>query len=186
METNANTCDPVSYPKTINSSSITNIKLQESLDYECECGNGKSPNMTEYSITVPYHICQHWQEDCVKGCYAGNNLCQSSCREDHPCGATDPTRVNVTSTATTTTASRTATGTAADAEDEEGEAPKTFSGFGDGEDATTTDAAEEEAAADTAAAAPAATNGAKALDFGRAYGLPVVSAGLFAIFGLVM
>lgn len=142
--------------------------------------------MTEYSVTVPYHICQHWQENCVRGCYPGNNLCQSSCREDHPCGATDPTRVNVTTTATTTRASKTATSTNADEEEEqeEGPEPTAFKGFGEGDDKpAATSAEEEDAPAETQAPA---NNAAGALEFGRAYGLPVVAAGLFAVFGLVM
>ena len=140
--------------------------------------------MTEYSVTVPYHICQHWQENCVRGCYPGNNLCQSSCREDHPCGATDPTRVNVTTTATTTRASKTATSTNADDEEEqEGPEPTAFKGFGEGDEPAATGAEEEDAAS---AETTPPTNGAGALEFGRAYGLPVVAAGLFAVFGLVM
>lgn len=83
------------------------------------------------------------------------------------------------------TASRTATATGADAE-EEGEAPKTYTGFGSGdEEATQQDGAEGDAPEESVAPAPA-TNAATALDFGRTYGLPVVFAGLFAVFGLVM
>lgn len=38
-----------------------------------------------------------------------NNACSASCREDHPCGALKPTRVNSTSTAAAPGASATAT-----------------------------------------------------------------------------
>lgn len=171
MDTNLNDCDP------------------EQLTYECECGNGNAPNMTQYSLTLPYHICQRWQEVCVRGCYQGNNICQSECRELHPCGASDPTRVNVTSTSTiaSKTASRTATGTAALKEDEEkDEAPKDFSNFagkGESDDAATDEAGESK---EEATPTPAATGAASAIELGRVYGLPAVAAGLFAVFSLVM
>jgi len=71
----------------------------ESLTYGCVCGNGLQPNMSEYSLTLPYFVCQEWGNQCVKGC-GGDNACASSCRQDHPCGAQNPTRANTTSSAT--------------------------------------------------------------------------------------
>ena len=79
--TDTNTCDPAS------------------LTYECICGNGLSPNASEYSLTLPYFICTQYGQDCVQGC-DGDNTCQSACRDDHPCGAQNPQRINTTSSAT--------------------------------------------------------------------------------------
>ncbi|WYZ44168.1 hypothetical protein EsH8_VII_000604 [Colletotrichum jinshuiense] len=80
----------------------------ETLTYSCICGNGQQPNMTEYSLTLPYHTCQEYGNQCVKNCGLANNNCASACREDHPCGAQNPTRQNTTSTSTATaTASQT-------------------------------------------------------------------------------
>ena len=59
------------------------------------------PNVSEYSLTLPYFICQEWGNQCVKDCN-GDNRCASSCREDHPCGAQDPKRENKTATASST------------------------------------------------------------------------------------
>ena len=71
-------------------------------------------------------------------------------------------------------------------EEEEGEAPKTYTGFGSGDEEEP--AADESAEGDAPAAAQSApaANAAGALAFGRAYGVPVVAAGLFAVFGFAM
>ncbi|KFZ11483.1 hypothetical protein V501_04742 [Pseudogymnoascus sp. VKM F-4519 (FW-2642)] len=143
MTTAANDCDP------------------ETLTYNCTCGNGISPNMTEYSLTIPFHICIEWGQQCVAGC-GGVNTCQAACTEDHPCGAQDPSRGNAT--ATTTSGAPAATSSA----------PVVHDGFGDG---STTDGSSTVAKPNAARAA---------LDLGRSYGLAIVFAGIFAAFGFVM
>jgi len=149
--TAANDCDPTT------------------LTYDCVCGNGQSPNASEYSQTLPYFICQTYGGQCVAACN-GNTACQSACRDDHPCGAQNPTRVNTTSTssmASTTTVPAGATS---------GSAGVVYTGLGGGV-----------AAATTTAASSTKKNGAQAaLDLGHSYGLAVVFGGLFAGFALVM
>jgi hypothetical protein len=68
--------------------------------------------VSEYTLTIPYHVCTEWGNQCVEAC-GSDNQCASSCREDHPCGAQNPKKYNTTSTATTTTAAPTATPTEA-------------------------------------------------------------------------
>ncbi|KAI3324600.1 hypothetical protein HD806DRAFT_493064 [Xylariaceae sp. AK1471] len=68
------------------------------LTYGCVCENGMAPNLSEYSLTIPYFKCQEWGNQCVTNCGASNNACASDCRENHPCGALDPTRANTTTT----------------------------------------------------------------------------------------
>ncbi|KFY24814.1 hypothetical protein V493_05007 [Pseudogymnoascus sp. VKM F-4281 (FW-2241)] len=139
MTTAANDCDP------------------KELTYECICGNGLSPNMTQYTLTIPFHVCIEWGQQCVKSC-GGVNSCQAACVEEHPCGAQDPWRVNTTAT---TSGAPAATSTGAVA----------HNGFGD-------DSAEPTVAKPNAAHA--------ALDIGRSYGLAIVFAGIFATFGFIM
>lgn len=143
------------------------------LTYSCVCGNGLSPNISEYSETLPFFICVQWQENCVRGCGNGNTACQSSCRQDHPCGAQNPTRVNVT----TTSSAMAATGTGgADGSP----TPSVYNGFG-GAAATTA------AAAAGGASSSSPSSGAQtALDLGRSYGIMFVITGLFAGFALVI
>jgi len=81
----------------------------DALTYTCVCETGVAPNITEYSQTLPYFICQQWGNTCVENCN-GDNSCQSACREDHPCGAQDPYRGN-TSLPTTMASTAAATGT---------------------------------------------------------------------------
>lgn len=81
----------------------------DALTYTCVCENGVAPNITEYSQTLPYFICQQWGNNCVANCN-GDSTCQSACREDHPCGAQDPYRGN-TSLPTTMASTAAATGT---------------------------------------------------------------------------
>lgn len=131
------------------------------LTFDCVCGNGLSPNASEFSQTIPFFECQEYGNQCVAAC-GGNTPCQSACRQDHPCGAQNPTRVNTTTTATmaSTTADVTGTGAAV------------FTGLAG---ATTTPSSSTKKNAGNAA-----------LDMGRAYGLAVVGAGIFAGFALVL
>ncbi|KAI0193508.1 hypothetical protein F4808DRAFT_357578 [Astrocystis sublimbata] len=66
------------------------------LTYGCVCEDGKSPNLSEYSLTLPFFICQEWGTQCVTAC-GSDATCASDCRQNHPCGAQNPTRANVTS-----------------------------------------------------------------------------------------
>ncbi|KFZ13232.1 hypothetical protein V501_03801 [Pseudogymnoascus sp. VKM F-4519 (FW-2642)] len=135
------------------------------LTFDCTCVNGLSPNMTEYSLTIPFHICIEWGQQCVAEC-GGVSTCQAACTEDHPCGAQDPPRVNTTST-TTSGAPGAASTTDSD--------PAVQSGFGSG------------SGSDTTEGTSTFPNAARAaLDTGRSYGLSIVFTGIFAAFGFVM
>jgi hypothetical protein len=151
--TTANTCDPAT------------------LNYSCICGNGLTPNATEYSQTLPYFICTQYGTTCVAGC-GGVNTCQSACREDHPCGALDPSPPNAS--LTSTTASSSATATAGDnAAASTNAAGTVYNGLG-GAAATPTSSSDNKSGAQSA------------LDVGRSYGLATVFAGIFAGFAFVM
>ncbi|KAL2287893.1 hypothetical protein FJTKL_04680 [Diaporthe vaccinii] len=88
-----NTCDP------------------DTLTYGCLCGDNTQPNVSEYSLTLPYFVCTEWGNQCVKGCGLDSS-CASACRQDHPCGASNPSTANETS-ATATSTSQTASSTSA-------------------------------------------------------------------------
>lgn len=67
------------------------------LVYSCICSNNQSPNISQYSETIPYFECTEANNQCVDDCAAGDNACATSCRTTHPCGAQSPKRVNITS-----------------------------------------------------------------------------------------
>ncbi|KAJ5765365.1 hypothetical protein N7520_004924 [Penicillium odoratum] len=81
---------------------LTNDCSPKTLDYQCICSNGISPNSSEYSLTMPYFICTEANNQCVTKCT--DSTCQGACRSDHPCGAQHPVRVNVTNATATPSA----------------------------------------------------------------------------------
>ncbi|KAK2857295.1 hypothetical protein FQN49_004839 [Arthroderma sp. PD_2] len=135
----------------------------ESLSFDCTCSNGKTPNATEYSQTIPYFICTESNNKCVKAC-GGVQACQSACREDHPCGAQNPSPPNSTTNPTmsaTQSASKTATSGAV------------YTGFGDGSASTGTP---EEGMAGQQAL----------LHAGQMYGMAAVLTGFLAGFAVLL
>jgi len=149
--TAANTCDP------------------KTLQYYCICGNGLSPNASQYSQTIPYFECVEWGQNCVASCGANNNICAASCLQNNPCGAQNPIRVNVTSTSSTmSTAAATA-----DSASTSATGGVVYTGYG--------------GSAATATPTPDVKNGAQTvLDLGRSYGLSLVILGLFSGFALMI
>ncbi|KAI6088098.1 hypothetical protein F4821DRAFT_234548 [Hypoxylon rubiginosum] len=89
------TC-PLICQQTTPGNTLVNDCDPKTLTYGCVCGDNKQPNVSEYSLTLPYFVCQEWGDQCVAKC-GQDNTCSGACREDHPCGALNPTRVNVTS-----------------------------------------------------------------------------------------
>ncbi|KAK3065073.1 hypothetical protein LTS18_011534 [Coniosporium uncinatum] len=155
--TTSNTCDPAT------------------LDWSCVCAGGTTPSIANYSLTIPFFECQEWGNQCVTGC-GQNNDCSSNCRQQHPCGAQNPTRVNTTSS-TSSTASRTASGssTASATDDTAG-----YSGFGS---SGSTPSATAGAASGNS---NSNTSAATVLNLAQSYSFAVVFAGFFAGFALLL
>lgn len=150
------TC-PLICAQTEPGTTLTNECDPDTLTYGCICGDGKQPNVSEYTLTLPYHTCVEWGNQCVKACGSDND-CSRSCREDNPCGALSPTTKNETNATETT--SSTASATASD-----GTIYTTLNGDGGNSNSN---------------------SGAAALAFGQAYGLAVVAGGLFVGFTLML
>jgi len=150
------------------STTATNDCNPNDLTYDCICGNGQSPNASEYSQTLPYFICQTYGDQCVAACN-GVTTCQSACRDQHPCGAQNPTRVNSTSSSTMASTTLPAGATT-------GAGGVVYTGLGGGAAATAT----------TGASSNKKSGAQAALELGRNYGLAVIFGGIFAGFALVM
>ncbi|KAL7908855.1 hypothetical protein GGI35DRAFT_452221 [Trichoderma velutinum] len=101
------TC-PIICQQTTSKPTLVNDCSPESLSFGCLCGDNKQPNISEYTLTLPFFICQQFVIQCRAAC-GQDNTCASNCATDNPCGATDPKRYNSTSTATTTTPAATST-----------------------------------------------------------------------------
>ncbi|RDL33126.1 Uncharacterized protein BP5553_08565 [Venustampulla echinocandica] len=136
------------------------------LVYHCICGNGLTPNASQYSQTLPYFICQQYGNQCVTAC-SGNTDCQNSCRVDHPCGAQNPSPLNTSSSSVM---------------------PSTTRGSGGSETTGGVVYNGISGAAETTAAGGAGkkSGGQAALDMGQSYGLAIVFASVFAGFALVL
>jgi hypothetical protein len=89
---------------------VSNDCDADTLQYSCVCGNNQTPNLTEYSLTIPYHTCITYVQNCINE-HMGDNIEQNACAENNRCGAKDPKKSNVTTTSTSTTASPTASST---------------------------------------------------------------------------
>ena len=144
---------------------------QKTLAFDCVCAvNGLSPNISEYSQTIPYFICTESNNNCVTACN-GASSCQAACRENHPCGAQSPTRVNESTVTISATSSNggAAASTASDG--------AVYTGFGG-------------SAATTAASSGKGNTGSSAaavlLNVGQLYGLGVIAAGILAGFSILL
>lgn len=152
-------CKPRALPLIV-SLRVRTEYLQDTLTYGCVCGDGLQPNISEYSLTLPFFVCQEWGNQCVTGC-GRDSACASSCRQDHPCGALDPKRDNATSTTASGTGSATASST-----------NLIYTGLGGEGSASTSN--------------PKGNVATPVLDFGRGYSLLVVGGCLFAGFALML
>lgn len=99
------------------------------------------------------------------------NTCESACREDHPCGAQDPSPPNA-SLLTTTLSSVTATGVV-NAAASTNAAGTVYNGLAG-------------AAATPGSSSDNKSGAQSAIDLGRSYGLATLFVGIFAGFAFVM
>lgn len=53
---------------------------QETLQYSCVCGDGQTPDLAQYSLTIPFYECQTYGNQCVKACGLADNACSDKCR----------------------------------------------------------------------------------------------------------
>ncbi|GAM85210.1 hypothetical protein ANO11243_032140 [Dothideomycetidae sp. 11243] len=146
--TTANTCDP------------------STLDYTCTCRSGNTPNISEYTQTIPFYVCQTYIAQCI----AANT---NSAQAQDKCKATQCGNLtaNSESAATTSSASSSsATPTASSASSASGSAT----------------ASSTSGTASSASPTAAKSSAAMALAVGRAYGTPALVVGLLAAFGLAM
>jgi len=155
-------CKPICLDAGSQGEPETNTCDADTLTYGCVCSDGTQPNVTEYTLTLPYYVCTEWGQQCIKACN-GNNQCQGDCTQKHPCGAQTP-KSNKTTT-TTTTSSATSSATAAPTD-------QTYDGFGDS-------SSDSSKSGDGKSAAGA-------LRLGDSYGLAVLAGGLFAGFAMLL
>lgn len=152
----------------------------ETLTYGCICADGKQPNVSEYSLTLPYFVCQEWGNQCVAACT--DNTCSSSCREDNPCGAQDPKKYNLTSTTSGVskpTGSKTLDAGASSTD----ESDMLFTAAPGSENSD--DDSDDDSSSSSSSSGSDNTNASAALEAGRSWGLVVVLGTMFAGFAML-
>ncbi|OAG08682.1 uncharacterized protein CC84DRAFT_1085127 [Paraphaeosphaeria sporulosa] len=150
-------------PGVSSMNTVSNECDSDTLVASCVCDNGISPNLTQYTQTLPYNICQQWGTNCVAGCGIGENACADSCRKDHPCGAQDPFKGNATKSSSS--ASHASTSKPTGTSDSDSSASSTLPATGFAGQTTSPDSA---GAASTL------------VGFGASYGMAVTLVGIFA------
>jgi len=169
---------PPSESATVNENSCDD----DTLTFSCVCGDGLSPNVTQYTQTLPYFICSEWGNQCVTGCN-GDNTCSSACRQDHPCGAQDPIRPNSSTITSTMSSSSSRTASEAGATTD-GSGGTIYSGFG-GASATGDSSSAEESSSSASQAADSGA-GRVGMEFGQTFGILALAGAFFGGFALVL
>jgi hypothetical protein len=129
------------------------------------------PNVSEYSLTLPYFVCREWGIQCVDDCPDNDNACASSCTQDNPCGALNPQRV------TTSVASATAAPTSSSTDESNQIFTDTPGSSDDSDDDDSGSSSSNNNNNDNA--------GISLVSAGRAYGLAVVLGGMFVGFAVL-
>lgn len=127
--------------------------------YNCTCANGPTPNISDYTQTLPSLVCAEWIADCVDA-HPNDQSGIAGCRS-LVCGSKNVTGPTVSSSsasssATTTTSSSAASSSAA---------------------STSTT---------TSATAAASSTGAAVINVAKDYGTGILATGLLALFGLAL
>ncbi|KAK5109787.1 hypothetical protein LTR62_006520 [Meristemomyces frigidus] len=170
----ANSCDPTT------------------LAWSCVCANGISPNVTQFSQTVPFFECQEWGTQCVSNCGTGNTACQSACQQDHPCGAQNPVRQNTSTLSSTMSSTASGSGAASSAGTSTtggSGGQSVYSGFGGAAASSTGGSAAQSTGSGSSAAtskAGAASLHAAALNVGQTFGVLGLVGAMFGGFAVLL
>lgn len=113
--------------------------------------------MSEFTLTLPYHTCTEFGNQCVNACTPYDHSCASACRSENQCGARDPHPPNGTATAAPTPKS-----TSDDDDEDEDDEDRVFEGLAGADD-----------------------KGDATRLIGKGYGLAVVAGALFAGFSML-
>nr|POE63562.1 hypothetical protein CFP56_04465 [Quercus suber] len=146
------------------------------LDYQCVCTSGISPNISDYDQTIPSFVCMQWIADCTLA-NVGNQNGQAGC-QSLVCGQLNASsgepKLGATgnpqpaSTVVQTTAAPSSTGSA------------------DSTMTTTTSTTSGSASAVTNSASATPSSGATVVYVAKQYGTGILATGLLALFGLAL
>ncbi|PCH05887.1 Hypothetical protein PENO1_010580 [Penicillium occitanis (nom. inval.)] len=134
------------------------------LNFDCTCSNGTTPDLTPYKNTIPFYVCQENYGQCIAN--NPNDLdAQQACKANATCGTIDLSAVSSTSASASSTTAASTTGASTLA--------------------TTAAAATTGTASGTAASATA-THGAAALQISADRATGLFAAAMLAFFGMML
>ena len=131
---------------------------RETLEWNCVCTDGSSPNISDYANTMPFYICEEWRSQCTAAHpddLEGQMECQSVI-----CG------------------SKNASALASSSDDEDEDEDEDSSSSTSSDSSTATSSSDAETASETGAAI--------ALSLAHNYGTATLVVALMATFGLVL
>ncbi|PPJ51662.1 hypothetical protein CBER1_08761 [Cercospora berteroae] len=150
----------IACPQICGGRAETNTCDAEQLTYDCSCPDGEARNISDYTQTLPFFVCEQWRTNCVLN-HPDDRDGQAAC-ESVTCGAQNATEAEG---GDSSSASTSATPTS-----------------------TSTDTAETGASETTgtdSSATPSASDSA-AMHLAQNYGTGILVTGLLAVFGLAM
>ncbi|EED21714.1 conserved hypothetical protein [Talaromyces stipitatus ATCC 10500] len=154
-----NTC-----PQVCGGSASANDCDSTTLNFDCTCSNGTTPDLNPYENTIPFYVCQENYKQCIQN--NPNDLdAQKQCKANATCGTIILDAASSTSAApSTTSAVSTAAATTI---------------------ATTTSAASATKASGTAASATT-SHGVASLQISADHATGFFAAAMLAVFGMMM
>lgn len=138
---------------------MTDAAAQSTLNYTCTCSDNSTPNISDYTQTVPFYVCDQWVANCVDN-HPDDLTGQAGCRSV-TCGSQN------VSEAETTTSSAAPDATTSASSSSGTESPS-----------TTTSSGAETSATESSAA--------MAVHVVENYGTGILFAAMMALFGLAL
>ena len=143
---------------------------QNTLEYECTCTDGSTPNITDYRDTLPFYVCQQWITDCTAA--HPNDLSGQAACQSVTCGTQNASQASTTSSGSSSETSSSSSSETSDSSSD------------DSDSSSSTDS--EPSASASGDAAEASESGNAAAAIGMNYGTGILMSGLLAVFGLAL
>ncbi|KAK3677601.1 hypothetical protein LTR78_002451 [Recurvomyces mirabilis] len=168
-----------SCPQICSGSTTANTCDSNTLNYTCTCSGGSSPNISDYTQTVPFFVCEQWKANCADA--HPNDLQGLAGCHSVVCGAKNASAAGGSSgSSSASSGSASATGSSTgSATGAAGSASATGS-------AAASAASSGAASATSSAAAASSSAASAAVGLAMQYSSGILAAAMLAVFGLAL
>ncbi|KAM3414950.1 hypothetical protein BST61_g10090 [Cercospora zeina] len=149
----------IACPQICGGRAETNECDSEQLTYDCSCPDGEPRNISDYTQTLPFFICEQWKTNCVLN-HPDDRDGQAAC-ESVTCGTKNATEAEGGDSSSTASESPTSTAS------------------------STAETGASQTTGTESSATPSQSEGA-AIHLAQNYGTGILVTGLLAVFGLAM